>query len=88
MPTEKSLAQRIFNKQKKSEYLKKKRLAKIEEAIDGLSNNDQIIWKEMLETKQIISLYLEYNKDTDKFNKFVKAKVKEFEQRSEDTKGT
>ena len=68
--------------------MKKKRLAKIEEAIDGLSNNDQIIWKEMLETKQIISLYLEYNKDTDKFNKFVKAKVKEFEQRSEDTKGT
>ena len=68
--------------------MKKKRLAKIEEAIDGLSNNDQIIWKEMLETKQIISLYLEYKKDTDKFNKFVKAKVKEFEQRSEDTKGT
>ena len=68
--------------------MKKKRLAKIEEAIDGLSNNDQIIWKEMLETKQIISLYLEYNKDTDKFNKFVKAKVKEFEQRSEDKKGT
>ena len=68
--------------------MKKKRLAKIEEAIDGLSNNDQIIWKEMLETKQIISLYLEYNKDTDKFNKFVKAKVKEFEQRSENKKGT
>jgi hypothetical protein len=68
--------------------LKKKRLTKIEEAIDGLSNNDQIIWKEMLETKQIISLYLEYNKDTDKFNKFVKAKVKEFEQRSEDKQGT
>ena len=88
MPTENNLAQKIFNKQKKSEYLKKKRLAKIEEAIDGLSNNDQIIWKEMLETKQIISLYLEYKKDTDKFNKFVKAKVKEFEQRSEDTKGT
>ena len=88
MPTEKDLAQRILNKQRKSDYLKKKRLAKIEEAIDGLSNNDQIIWKEMLETKQIISLYLEYNKDTDKFNKFVKAKVKEFEQRSEDTKGT
>tara|TARA_Y100000310_G_scaffold3865_1_gene4756 strand:- start:147 stop:413 length:267 start_codon:yes stop_codon:yes gene_type:complete len=88
VPTEKDLAQRILNKQRKSDYLKKKRLTKIEEAIDGLSNNDQIIWKEMLETKQIISLYLEYNKDTDKFNKFVKAKVKEFEQRSEDTKGT
>ena len=88
MPIEKSLVQEKINKQKKSEYLKKKRLAKIEEAIDGLSNNDQIIWKEMLETKQIISLYLEYNKDTDKFNKFVKAKVKEFEQRSKDNKGT
>ena len=88
MPIEKSLVQEKINKQKKSEYLKKKRLAKIEEAIDGLSNNDQIIWKEILETKQIISLYLEYNKDTDKFNKFVKAKVKEFEQRSKDNKGT
>ena len=87
MPTEKDLVQRILNKQKKSDYLKKKRLAKIEEAIDGLSNNDQIIWKEMLETKQIISLYLEYNKDTDKFNKFVIAKAEEFEQRSKDKKG-
>ena len=58
------------------------------EAIAGLSNNDQILWKEILEMKQIFSLYLEYKKDTDKFNKFVKAKVKEFEQRSEDKKGT
>ena len=59
------------------------------EAIAGLSNNDQILWKESVEIKQIFSLYLEHRKQTEKFDKFVKAKVKEFEnkQRSEITKG-
>ena len=87
MPIEKSLVQEKINKQKKSEYLKKKRLAKIEEAIDGLSNNDQIIWKEMLEIDNLLGLYLEYRKDTEEFNKFVIAKAEEFEQRSKDKKG-
>ena len=60
------------------------------EAIAGLSNNDQILWKESVEMKQLFSLYLEYRKETEKFNKFVKAKVKEFEnkQRSEIKEGT
>ena len=60
------------------------------EAIAGLSSNDQILWKENVEMKQLFSLYLEYSKETEKFSKFVKAKVKEFEhkQRSEIKKGT
>ena len=59
------------------------------EAIAGLSNNDQVLWKEMLELKQFFVLNLERTGELDKFNKFVKAKVKEFEkqQRSKITKG-
>jgi hypothetical protein len=59
-------------------------------AIVGLSSNDQILRKENLEMRQMFSLYLEHRKQTEKFNKFVKAKVEEFErqQRSEATKGT
>ena len=59
------------------------------EAIAGLNGNDQVLWKEVVEIKQIFTLYLEYRKETEKFDKFVKAKVKEFEnkQRSEITKG-
>jgi len=77
--------------------LKKKKLTnkQIEEYIGGLSSNDQILWKEILELKQIFSLNLMYrkevfNEDTEDFDKFVKAKVKEFEdkQRSENKKGT
>ena len=60
------------------------------EAIQDLAGNDQILWKEVVEIKQIFSLYLEHRKETEKFNKFVKAKVKEFEnkQRSEIKEGT
>ena len=76
--------------------MKKKKLTKkeIEEAIGGLSSNDQVLWKEILELKQIFSLYLIYrkevlNEETEDFDKFVKAKAKEFEakQRSENTEG-
>ena len=71
---------------------KKKKLTNKEmtEVFAGLNSNDQILWKEIVEIKQIFSLYLEYRKETEKFNKFVKAKVEEFEskQRSEITKGT
>ena len=71
--------------------MKKKKLTnkEITKVLDELSNNDQILWKEILEIKQIFSLYLECIKHTDKFDKFVKGKVKEFEkqQRSEITKG-
>ena len=72
--------------------MKKKKLTnkEITEAIEGLSNNDQILWKEILDIKQNFMLYLEYrtstfkNEDVDGFRNFVKAKAKEFEkQRSE-----
>ena len=71
--------------------MKKKKLTnkEITKVLDELSNNDQILWKEILELKQFFVLNLERTGELDKFNKFVKAKVKEFEkqQRSEITKG-
>ena len=71
--------------------MKKKKLTNKERdnAIDGLSNNDQILNNKILNIDNLLGLYLEYRKDTDKFSKFVKAKAKEFEkqQRSEDKKG-
>ena len=74
--------------------MKKKKLTnrEIAEAIDGLSKNDNILLNMIkdkdVEIKQIFALYLEYSKDTDKFNKFVNGKVKEFEkQRSKDKEG-
>ena len=77
--------------------MSKKKLTnkEITEAIGGLSNNDLLLRQEVLETKQMFSLYLQYrtevlNDNVEDFNKFVKAKVEEFEkqQRSEITKGT
>ena len=71
--------------------MKKKKLTnkEITKVLGELSNNDQTLWKEILEIKQVFNLYLECIGHTDKFNKFVKGKVKEFEkqQRSEITKG-
>ena len=71
--------------------MKKKKLTnkEVTQVIGELSNNDQILWKEILEFKQVFSLYLECIEHTDKFNKFVKSKVEEFEkqQRSKITKG-
>ena len=70
--------------------MKKNKLTRkeIENALNGLSSNDQILWKEILELKQVFSLYLEYRKETEKFSKFVTSKAKEFEQqRSEDKEG-
>ena len=84
------MALKILNKQRKTEYLKKKKLTKreIEEAIVGLSNNDQILYDKILQIDNLLGLYLEYRKETDKFSKFVTSKAKEFEQqRSEDTEG-
>ena len=59
-------------------------------AIDGLSNNDQFLNNKLLQMDSLFGLYLEYRKETDKFDKFVNAKAKEFEkqQRSEINKGT
>ena len=70
--------------------MKKNKLTRkeIENALNGLSSNDQILWKEILEFKQVFSLYLEYRKETEKFSKFVTSKAKEFEQqRSENKEG-
>ena len=70
--------------------MKKNKLTRkeIENALNGLSGNDQILWKEILEFKQVFSLYLEYSKETEKFSKFVTSKAKEFEQqRSENKEG-
>ena len=71
--------------------MKKKKLTnkEITKVLGELSNNDQTLWKEILEIKQVFSLYLECIEHTDKFNKFVKDKVEEFEkqQRSKITKG-
>tara|TARA_R100000306_G_C4352563_1_gene130913 strand:+ start:830 stop:1045 length:216 start_codon:yes stop_codon:yes gene_type:complete len=70
--------------------LKRKKLTnkEIAQAIAGLSENDQYLNNKLLRIDNLFGLYLEYRKDTDKFDKFVKGKVKEFEQqRSKDKKG-
>ena len=71
--------------------MKKKKLTnkEITQAIDGLSSNDQYLQNKILQLDKLLGLYLEYRKETEKCDKFVKAKVKEFEkqQRSEITKG-
>ena len=76
--------------------MKKKKLTNKErdEAFVGLSNNDRILWKEILEVKQHFALYLDYREkvfkeEIEDYNKFVTGIVEEFEkqQRSEDKKG-
>lgn len=71
--------------------MKKKKLTNKErdEAIEGLSNNDQMLYNKILQIDSLMGLYLEYSKDTEKFNKFVKAKAEKFEkqQRSENKEG-
>ena len=71
--------------------MKKKKLTnrEITEAIAGLSNNDTLLRKESLEMRQIFILYLEFKGESENFNKFVTAKIEEFEkQRSGDKEGT
>ena len=76
--------------------MKKKKLTNKErdEALGGLSNNDRILWKEILEMKQHFALYLDYRQkvfkeEVEDYNKFVKGIVEEFEkqQRSENKEG-
>ena len=91
MPTKNRLAQKILNRQRKNEYLKKKKLTRkeIEKALDGLSGNDQYLHNKLLQIDSLFGLYLEYSKETEKFSEFVKARTKEFEQKqSEHKKGT
>jgi len=60
----------------------------MEQAISGLSGNDQILNDKILQIDNLFGLYLEYRKETEKFSKFVTSKAKEFEQqRSEDKQG-
>ena len=72
--------------------MKKKKFTNKEfaNAIEGLINNFQILYNKQLQSEGLNSLYLEYKKETEKFNKFVTAKMEEFEkqQRSEDKEGT
>ena len=70
--------------------MKKSKLTRkeIEKAIGGLSDNDQYLHNKILQIDNLLGLYLEYRKDTEKFNKFVTSKAKEFEQqRSENKEG-
>ena len=61
----------------------------MEQAIGGLSKNDQILYDKLVQIDNLFGLYLEYRQDTEKFSKFVTLKAKEFEQqRSEDKRGT
>ena len=61
----------------------------MEQAISGLSSNDQVLYDKILQIDNLFGLYLEYRNDAEKFNKFVKAKAEEFEkqQRSENKEG-
>ena len=91
MPIKNHLAQKILNKQRKNEYLKKKKITRkeIENVLDGLSNNDQYLHNKILQLDNLFGLYLEYSKETEKFSEFVKARTEEFEQKqSEHKKGT
>ena len=83
MPTKNHLAQKILNKQRKNEYLKKKKITRreIEKVLDGLSNNDQYLHNKLLQIDNLFGLYLEYSKETEKFSEFVLARKKEFEQK-------
>ena len=71
--------------------MKKKKLTNKERdnAIEGLHNNDQILYNKILNIDNLLGLYLEYRKETDKFEKFVKGRIEEFEkqQRSGNKKG-
>jgi hypothetical protein len=68
--------------------LKKKALTKkeIDNALGGLSNNDQILFNKVLQIDNLFGLYLEYRKDTEKFNKFVTSKAEELERQQSDNK--
>ena len=68
--------------------MKKKALTKkeIDNALCGLSNNDQILFNKVLQIDSLFGLYLEYRKDTEKFNKFVTSKAEKLERQQSDNK--
>ena len=61
--------------------MSKKKLTnkEITKAINVLRGNDEILWQQILEMRQAFGLYLDHKKETETFNKFVKAKTEEFE---------
>ena len=52
-----------------------------------LSNNVQMLLQNILEVKQVFSLYLDHKEDTESFNKFIKTKVEEFDKKQSKDKG-
>ena len=52
-----------------------------------VSNNDQKLLQNILEVRQVFSLYLDYKEDTENFNKFIKTKVEEFDKKQSKDKG-
>ena len=72
--------------------MKKNKLTRkeIKEALDTLNNNGQYLYDKILQIDNLLGLYLEYRKETDKFSKFVKSKVDSIEKqrsKTENTKG-
>lgn len=53
----------------------------IHKALDGLSGNCLILREEILEIKNIFTLYLQYKKELNNFNKFVRSEADKFEQK-------
>jgi hypothetical protein len=76
--------------------LKKKKLTnkEITETLTGLNSNDHLLYQhiqqirqEVLETKQVFSLYLDHKGDTENFNKFIKKVTDEFEKKQSKDSG-
>ena len=61
--------------------MKKSKLTRkeVEKYLDVLNANTQYLNNKMLQIEYKFNLYLEYSKEADKFNKFVKAKVENIE---------
>ena len=46
-----------------------------------------MLLQNILEVKQVFSLYLDHKEDTENFNKFIKTKVEEFDNKQSKDKG-
>ena len=46
-----------------------------------------MLLQNILEVRQVFSLYLDYKEDTENFNKFIKTKVEEFDKKQSKDKG-
>ena len=72
--------------------MKKSKLTRkeTENYLDGLNGNQKYLYEKLMQIEGLFNLYLQYRKDTDKFGKFVKAKVDYIEKqrsKTENTKG-